>query len=137
MNKIKLFLNQYMIDSLSSKKIDLALSVHGISFTEFVLLYHLGLALEGGLNRITLANKVGLTASGVTRVLSPLEKNGLIEKKVNLRDARESVVSLSQIGQEMLKNAMITTEQTIENIFSLLSAKELLTLQSLLNKLKV
>ncbi|WP_392562977.1 MarR family transcriptional regulator [Orbus sturtevantii] len=137
MNKVELFLNQHIVNSLLSKKIDLALSVHGISFTEFVLLYQLSLNQNMGLNRISLANKVGLTASGITRVLSPLEKNGIVVKKNNTRDARESIVLLSDTGQELLKNAMTTTDLTVENIFSLLSTKELLALQSLLNKLKI
>jgi len=137
MNKIELILDQHLVGSLLSKKIDLALSVHGINFTEFVLMYHLRTAQDFALNRISLADKAALTASGVTRVLQPMEKIGLIEKKSNPRDARQSIVVLSTAGQELMTHAMTTVGDTIESIFSLLTEDELTTLQSILNKLKV
>lgn len=136
MKKVDLILNQHLIGSLLSKKIDLALSVHGINFTEFVLLYQLGLAQKFSLNRVSLAEKVALTASGVTRILQPMEKNGLIEKKSNPRDARQSLVVLSLAGQELLNHSMTTVEHTVELIFSLLTQDELSALNYLLNKLK-
>ena len=44
------------------------------------------------LKRIDLAEQVGLSASGVTRMLLPMEKIGLISKEEGARDARVSLV---------------------------------------------
>lgn len=137
MDKINLLLSQQLSGAFINKKIDLALSVHGINFTEFLLMYQLGKAQDLTLSRIALAEKVALTPSGVTRILLPMEKNGLIEKKENPRDARQSLVVLSLAGQEFLNNAIGTVALTTENIFSLLSQEELVTLNTLVNKLKV
>ena len=137
MNKLELLLDQHLVGSLLSKKLDLALSVHGINLTEFILMYHLGLVPEVGLNRISLAHKVALTASGVTRVLQPMEKTGLIVKTVHPRDARQSFVVLSASGQELLSNAITTVEHTVDSVFTLFNQEEIKTLQLLLNKLKV
>lgn len=136
MNKISLITQQTYIGSLLNKKLDLALSVHGINFTEYTIMYRLQAARESKLSRISLAEKVGLTASGVTRVLLPMEKNHLIAKESNPRDARQSLVVLTAVGRGVLKDASVTVEHTTDAIFSLLEQDELSTLLMLLNKLK-
>lgn len=136
MNKISLVMQQAHIGALLSKKLDLSLSVHGINFTEFSIMYHLELAEDKTLSRIGLAEKVALTASGVTRVLLPMEKNNLVSKKVNPRDARQSLVALTATGHEVLNNALITVGSSTEHIFALLEKKDLETLLALLNRLK-
>lgn len=90
--------------------VNLSLSCHGISFTELLVLYHLSLAPDTTLRRIELATKVWLSASGVTRLLAPLEKIGLIQKEVNVRDARVSLVKLTEAGQRLLHEALNTFE---------------------------
>ncbi len=85
------------------KKIDRHLSVHGIAFSEFMVMYHISLAPQQTIRRIDLAQEVGMSASGITRLLNPMEKIKLIEKEVNPRDARVSFVRLSNAGVELLK----------------------------------
>ena len=136
MNTILLVTQQTHIGSLLSKKLDLSLSVHGINFTEFTLMYHLQQAQDNKLSRIALAEKVALTASGVTRVLAPMEKIHLVTKQSNPRDARQSLVVLTKAGEEILQDALVTVKQTSDMIFSLLDQQELSTLLTLLNKLK-
>ena len=136
MNNILIITQQTYIGTLIGKKLDLALSVHGVNFTEFMIMYHLHLALENKLSRINLAEKIGLTASGVTRVLLPMEKNHLIAKESNPRDARQSLVVLTEAGGDVLRDALVTVKHTTDSIFSLLDQEELATLQVLLNKLK-
>jgi hypothetical protein len=48
---------------------------HGISFNDFMLLHYLNRAPGGRLRRVDLAERLALTASGVTRSLLPLEKS--------------------------------------------------------------
>ncbi|WP_353170280.1 MarR family winged helix-turn-helix transcriptional regulator [Acinetobacter rudis] len=125
------------LGSLLSKKFDLRLSTHGINFTEFMLMYQLNTAQNQTLSRIALAEKVALSASGVTRVLQPMEKIGLTERTSNPRDARQSLVSLSKTGQSILQDALITVEETAADIQSLLNPEEIATLLQLLQKLKL
>ncbi len=82
----------------------------GLALNEFVLLYHLDTARDKKLRRVDLAEKVGLTASGVTRLLNPMEKIGLVGREVNERDARSSYVTLSTGGKRKLKEALQQAE---------------------------
>lgn len=137
MSQINLLLTQIHIGSLVSRKFDLRLSTHGINFTEFMLIYHLNNAPNQTLSRIALAEKVALSASGVTRVLQPMEKIGLTGKDVNPRDARQSLVTLTPAGKQICLDAIKTVEDSAEDIQSLLSEDERATLLQLLQKLKL
>lgn len=136
MTKTSLIMQQTHIGTLLSKKLDLSLSVHGINFTEFTIMYQLCMAQDNKLSRISLAEKVGLTASGITRVLLPMEKNHLVAKESNPRDARQSLVVITEVGMEVLQNAQVTVEHSADAILSLLEPDELSLLLNLLNKLK-
>jgi DNA-binding MarR family transcriptional regulator len=78
---------------------------HGISFGDFQLLSHLAGAPGGRLRRVDLAERVGLTASGVTRTLLPLEKIGLVTRQQDPRDARVGFAAITPVGHEMVDNA--------------------------------
>ncbi len=80
-------------------------SHHGISFSDFQLLNHLARAPGGRLRRVDLAERVGLTASGVTRTLLPLEKIGLVTRQADPRDARVGFAVITNAGHEMVVNA--------------------------------
>ena len=80
-------------------------SHHGISFSDFQLLNHLARAPGARLRRVDLADRVGLTASGVTRTLLPLEKIGLITRQSDPRDARVGFAAITDAGYEMVVNA--------------------------------
>ncbi len=105
-------MNLWTVNTIISKSIDGKLgAVHGISFTEYMLLFHLKNADTQLMRRIDLAQKLELTASGVTRILAPMEKIGLIEKKTNKRDARVSLVTISAAGESLLNNATLSLEE--------------------------
>lgn len=70
-----------------SKKADRALGVHGISLSEFMVLHHLNYAQNQVMSRTELADAVNLTASGVTRLLTPMEKFTWLRKKKQSRCA--------------------------------------------------
>ncbi|MDQ8936770.1 MarR family winged helix-turn-helix transcriptional regulator [Acinetobacter rudis] len=137
MSKIDFLITHVHLGSLVTKKFDLRLSTHGINFTEFMLMYHLNAAQNQTLSRIALADKVALSASGVTRVLQPMEKIGLTERHSNPRDARQSLVSLSKTGQGIFQDALVSVEETANDIQSLLSTDEIATLMHILQKLKL
>lgn len=111
--KTSFIMNLWTINTIISKELDGKLgSVHGISFTEYMLLFHLKNNATKSMRRIDLAKKLELTASGVTRILAPMEKIGLIEKKTNKRDARVSLVKISLAGEKLLENASLSLEET-------------------------
>lgn len=85
-------------------------SHHGISYSDFQLLNHLARAPGGRLRRVDLAERVGLTASGVTRTLLPLEKIGLITRQSDPRDARVGFAVITNAGHEMVVNATVVVD---------------------------
>ena len=86
-------------------RLDRALSFRGISFSEYRLLRVLSSTKAVGCPRIDLAQAVGLTPSAVTRALKPLEKIGYLTNKRNMRDARQSLATLTPAGQRLLNDA--------------------------------
>ena len=122
---LKFFLNLNTVQVLTAKRFDSKLSSHGISLNDFMILYHVGEAPDEKLRRTDLAEKIGLTASGITRMLSPLEKLGLVRREANSRDARVSYVKLAPAGKRILNEAIATAETATEQILSLTKTKKL------------
>lgn len=107
------------------KKIDLRLSAHGINFTEFMVMYQLNAAPNKTMRRIDLAESVGLSASGVTRLLTPMEKIKLVQKELNPRDARVSLVKLSKVGEQVFKDAFVSFKDSASSLLQALDSKQL------------
>lgn len=97
--ELLLLVNINKLQSVIARKFDF-LSVHGLGFNDFVILYILNSSVESKMRRIDLADKIGLTASGVTRLLNPLEKTGLVTRETNERDARVSYVVITSTGKK-------------------------------------
>lgn len=115
--ELSLILNIWGVNSVLSKKIDASLgAVHGIGFSEYMVLFHLHRSHGNVMRRIDLANSIGLTASGVTRIVSPMEKIGIVAKETNQRDARVSLVKLTDSGKEVYENATQTINQQSERL---------------------
>jgi DNA-binding MarR family transcriptional regulator len=99
-----------------SRRLDSALgSHHGISFGDYQILLHLQRAPEGRLRRVDLAEKLGLTASGVTRSLLPLEKIGLVTRESDPRDARVGYACITPAGAELVTNATVVVDNVGRN----------------------
>lgn len=111
------------------------MSLHGIGFTEFQVMYNLSQAQDLTLRRIELANAIGLSASGVTRLLLPMEKNRLVTKERNARDARVSLVKLTKTGNKILHDAMQSYSDISESLVQRLDKKEISQLLKLIIKL--
>lgn len=92
------------------------LSVHGLDFSDFMILSYLDEAPEQKLRRIDLAEKLGLTASGITRMLLPLEKLGIVERQLDDDDARARYATITKAGKNLLKDASATIEMKLEDI---------------------
>lgn len=80
-------------------------SIKGVSLAEYRLLRALTDTPNGQASRVDLADAIGLTASGVTRALAPLEKLGFVETVRDERDARKALASLTAAGEELVADA--------------------------------
>ncbi|MCT6698058.1 MarR family winged helix-turn-helix transcriptional regulator [Rheinheimera sp. 4Y26] len=132
---LALVLKSALLWSDMVKQADVQLSVHGISFSEFCILHQLATAPQQRLSRIELAKAVGLSASGITRLLQPMEKIQLVEKEQNARDARISLVKLSDGGLQIYQDALQSLGFFASQFMSPLTTKQLETLTDLLTRL--
>jgi DNA-binding MarR family transcriptional regulator len=101
---LQFFLTLAKFQTKLNRRLDSKLG--GLGFSEFIILYQLSQAEKEKMRRIDLADSVGLTASGITRLLLPMEKVGLIKKEANLQDARSSFVVLASGGKRKLTEAL-------------------------------
>lgn len=114
---LRFFLNLTMTQGITARRFDARLSSHSIGLNDFMILFHLNQAPEERLRRIDLAEKIGLSASGVTRMLAPLEKLGMVKREANKRDARVSYVKLTKAGKRILTEAMGSAEMTASELY--------------------
>jgi DNA-binding MarR family transcriptional regulator len=99
------------------RQLDCSLSaIRGVSFAEYRLLRALSEAPNGQASRIDAARSIGLTASGVTRALRPLEKIGLVSTVRNKRDARHAMAKLTPAGQVLITEASGIVDDTVASI---------------------
>ncbi|SEW52751.1 MarR family winged helix-turn-helix transcriptional regulator [Chitinophaga arvensicola] len=129
-----LLMNIAKVQAIVSRKFD-SLSAHGLGVSDFVILYLLHNAPEFRMRRIDLADKIGLTASGVTRLLGPMEKTGLVTREANERDARVSYVVITSTGKKIFQEAKVTAERVAKDILSFKKNKSLRAISELLQEL--
>jgi DNA-binding MarR family transcriptional regulator len=109
---------------------------HGLTINDYEALLLLSRAEENALRRIDLASKLVLTASGVTRMLDGLEREGLVAKRTCDSDARVSYAVLTDAGREKLEQAACShVAQIRELLEERYSCDELETLTELLSRL--
>lgn len=114
-NQLKFFLDLTRIQSNISRIFDRHLE-GGLGFSYFTILYYLSQAPDEKMRRIDLAERVALTASGITRILLPMEKIGLIKREQNERDARVSYVKITNGGKKLLQEATGTAEYLAQEL---------------------
>ena len=68
------------------------------------------------MRRVDLAERLGLTASAVTRALIPLEKIGLVSRKSDPVDARVGYAMLTAVGRRLLREAMESAEMISQEL---------------------
>lgn len=120
--------------SMLTRRFDSGLG--GLGFSEFMILFHLSQAEDEKLRRIDLAEKVGLTASGVTRLLAPMEKVGYIKREANSEDARVSSVMLARGGRQKLEEAIERAEVLAEDIIPSGNSKKIKEFCDLLGEMR-
>ena len=76
---------------------------HGLSMIEFEVLIRLGRSPGGRLRMTDLAAQTSLTASGVTRVVDRLERDGLVGRTACPTDRRSLYAVVSESGRTRLE----------------------------------
>ncbi len=122
--QIKFIINLAKTHSVLVKRFDSGLG-NGLGFNEFLILFHLNQAPEGKMRRIDLAEKIGITASGITRLLLPMEKIGLVKSDATSVDARVKFVLISKSGQEKINETQERFDDLIEEILKPINKNEL------------
>jgi DNA-binding MarR family transcriptional regulator len=109
---------------------------HGLTINDYEVLLHLQRAPDQQLRRVDLAERVLLTASGITRLLEGLEEAGFVERAACATDRRVVYAQLTETGEQKLREASRTHLAGIMELFtSRFDEDELATLSSLLGRL--
>ena len=108
----------------------------GLTINDYEALLRLSHAEDGRMRRIDLANELVLTASGVTRLLEGLEREGYVRKAHCSTDARVTYAELTAHGRERFQQASRAHVAAIDTLFGeRFDAEELATLARLLDRL--
>jgi DNA-binding MarR family transcriptional regulator len=112
------------------------LDQHSLTVNDYEALLHLHCAEGGHLRRVDLAERLLLTASGVTRLLDGLEAAGLVERECCPEDRRVSYAVLTDAGRERLEAASRSHAEAVQAVFEdRFSEAELRRLSGLLGRL--
>jgi Transcriptional regulators len=110
---------------------------HGLTVSDYEVLLRLSGAPDHRLRRVDLAEQVLLTASGITRLLDGLERQGWVERGACDSDRRVVYAVLTDAGVAKLREARSTHIPQIEAHFGRgLTPEELAILVELLDKLE-
>jgi DNA-binding MarR family transcriptional regulator len=90
---------------------------HGLTINDYEVLLHLARADGHQLRRVDLAERLLLTASGITRLLDGLERAGYVCKGQCASDARVTYAVITDAGFAKLKAASGTHIDGIRGLF--------------------
>jgi DNA-binding MarR family transcriptional regulator len=97
-------------------------TTHGLEFPDLLLLRRIA---ETDLSPSELAVELLIPAPAVSRKLDQLESSGLIVRALDKSDARRRVLTLTESGTEVLREAKVTVEQALDDILASVPADEL------------
>jgi DNA-binding MarR family transcriptional regulator len=99
-------------------------ALHGIGLSDYAAMHHLAEAPGGRLRRVDLAQRLALTPSGVTRLLGPLERRGIVTREEAGHDARATYAALTRSGKALVKDATATVNAIAESILGSLGERD-------------
>src|SRR6478672_11540796 len=100
-----------------ARDVDHPLSAHGISLADLAILRELRLEPSRKLRRSELAQRLGITPSGIARQVAPLERIGLVARESHERDARLALVVLTETGSRVVDEALATADVAADRAF--------------------
>ena len=92
-------------------------AVHELTLSDYDVLIQLYFAPERSMRRIDIARSVLLTASGITRLLDGLERDGLVGKQRCDSDARVTYAVLTEAGVKKIEEARESHLADVEELF--------------------
>jgi DNA-binding MarR family transcriptional regulator len=109
---------------------------YGLTINDFEVLLHLRRAEGGRLRRVDLAERVLLTASGITRLLDGLEKAGFVCKASCPADGRVTYAEITDAGRSILAASESSHVTAVRTLFAeRYSPEELAELTEFLHRL--
>jgi DNA-binding MarR family transcriptional regulator len=109
---------------------------HGLTINDYECMLLLARAEERRMRRVDLAEQLILTASGVTRLLDGLEKEGWVDRAACASDRRVTYAVLTDEGYEKLRDASKSHIADLRTFFEArYSSEELEQLAQLLGRL--
>ncbi len=109
---------------------------HGLTLSDYEVLLRLARAPDRRMRRVDIAQAVGLTPSGITRLLDGLEQSGFVERAACASDRRVVYAVLTDLGLEKLREASRSHVAQIDELFrARLDDDELSALTTLLETL--
>jgi DNA-binding MarR family transcriptional regulator len=109
---------------------------HGLTLSDFEVLLRLARAPDRRMRRVDLAAEVLLTASGITRLLDGLERQGLVERAACASDRRVVYAVITDCGLATVREAATSHFAQVEELFGgRYDGRELAELESLLTRL--
>ena len=109
---------------------------HNLTLSDYGVLLQLAWAPDRRLRRVDLADRILLTASGITRLLDGLEGCGFVERAACDTDRRVVYAVLTDAGLAKLRDASTSHLEQVEGLFGArFDDGELETLVALLGKL--
>ena len=131
--ELKFFINLHLVHAKVVQSFDRGLG-NGVGFNDFMILYHLSAAEDQKMRRVDLAEKMSISASGITRMLLLMEKIGLVKREESEHDGRVSFVKLAPGGKKLFEEAIEKAEMKSGDFLpsmDIRSQKELLEIFSL------
>jgi DNA-binding MarR family transcriptional regulator len=105
--------------TLVTRDVDNTLGAHhGLGLSDLALLLELRATPQRKMRRVELANRLGVTTSGVARQLGPLERRGIVTRESNPADARLALVVLTEAGRGVIEQALATAEEDAERVLA-------------------
>ena len=92
-------------------------SVHGVGLSDLALLLELQARPGGRMQRVELAECLGVTPSGVARQLGPLERIGVVTRESHPKDARLALAVLTPAGDTLATDAAVTARRVAQQAF--------------------
>jgi DNA-binding MarR family transcriptional regulator len=134
---VEAWVNLIRAQSAATRVINAQLEAdHGLTINDFECMLMLARAEDRRLRRVDLAEQLILTASGVTRLLDGLEKEGWVDRAACAADRRVTYAVLTDEGLSKLREASKTHVADLRAYFeSRYSSEELEQLAALLGRL--
>ena len=92
-------------------------STHGLGLSDLALLLELQAQEGGRMQRVALADRLGVTPSGVARQLGPLERIGVVTRDPHPQDARPALAVLTPAGNTLATDAAVTARRAAQSVF--------------------